>query len=437
MSCCFFAMNLRCALAGLFLIFSLMATAQVTINPRIDQQASREVRLIRVELAGAYTILSFEYRIVAGRRPAAPEIPPELREFYKYLEPEYTSTISFRRASRLIVNVGGGTRSFRFIKAQGIPTDPERLDVKPGDKGQFKVYFERLEPGMQLFNLFECRSEGGYTCWNYIGVHVTNPATRRRPPPRPRVGPPPSSPPVATRPRTNPTGPITISGQVFDVLTKQAIDAKIIYQANGRVADSTRTIHSLGIYRLTLPGGQYQYTASAPGYEALTDDLDLTQPVGLTQVDRDIFLKPSGRVIATPPPATPKPPVVNLDRPLSETPVVVGRKVELKYVLFETSQATLLPDSYATLDELAQWMKDNPAVEIRLEGHTDRLGDPQKNLQLSVDRVVAVKHYLTGKGIVASRIQTRGYGDKRPATNATSEEERRKNRRVEFVIVKS
>ncbi|MCY7351936.1 MAG: OmpA family protein [Cytophagaceae bacterium] len=432
-------MNLRIALAGLILLFSLTARAQVTINPRIDQSASQEVRLTRVELAGPYTILTFEYRIGAGRRQATPNLPPELRKYYQYLESEYTSTISFRRASRLVVNVGGGTRSFRFIKAQGIPTDPERLQVKPGDEGQFHVYFERLEPGMQVFDLFECRSDDNYTCWNYTGIHVNNPATRRRPPPRPRVGPPIASPapPVAGRPRNTVTGPITVSGQIFDAVTKQAIDAKIVYQANGRVADSTRTIHSLGIYRLTLPGGQYKYTASAPGYEASSEALDLTQPVGLTQVDRDIFLKPVGQAAVIPPPATPKPPVANPDQPLSETPPVVGRKVELKNVLFEASKAALLSDSYATLDELAQWMKDNSNVEIRLEGHTDRLGDPQRNLQLSVDRVVAVKRYLTNKGIAATRIQTRGYGDKRPLSNATSEEERRKNRRVEFVIVKS
>ncbi len=447
-------MKFRSALAGLVLFFSLTAAAQVTIRPRVERQTSREVNLLRVELAGPYTILTFEYRI--SRERGMQQIPPELRQFYKYLEPQATSTIGFQPSSRLTVNQGGTRRSFRFIKAQGIPTDPERQQVYPGDQGTFKVYFERLESGMEVFDLFECRSEGSYTCWNYVGVHVTNPAVRR-PAPRPRVNPAPvpvprPEPPVASRhaPTVPPVekqpenGPVVVSGQVFDAVTKQPINATLSYRAGGRGVDSTRTIQGLGIYRLTLPKGTYEYAVVASGYERLTETLDLTQPAGLTQVDRDIFLKPQRSSGPTPEPVATKPatppssvPTPSVRRSILTTPPVVGRKVELKNVLFETGKATLLTDSYATLDDLVQWMQENPQVEIRLEGHTDRLGDSQQNLALSLDRVIAVKRYLTGKGIAADRIQTKGYGDTRPLTHGTSEEERRKNRRVEFVIVKS
>lgn len=447
-------MNFRTALAGLAFFLTLSAAAQVTIRPRVERQSTREVNIVRAELAGPYTILTFEYRI--SRDKGLQQIPPELRQFYKYLEPQGTSTIGFQPSSRLTVNQGGLRRSFRFIKAQGIPTDPERQQVYPGDQGTFKVYFERLEPGMEVFDLFECRSEGSYTCWNYIGVHITNPAVRRAPP-RPRAEPAPPSvprpePPVASRPapapplpaERNDNSPVVVSGQVFDAATKLPLEAALSYRAGGRGVDSTRTIQGLGVYRLTLPKGVYDYVVTAPGYERQTDNLDLTQPAGLTQVDRDIYLKRATSAAPTPPPATPKPATPQptatpppANRTIAATPPVVGRKVELKNVLFEASKDVLLPGSYDTLDELAQWMKDNPGVEIRLEGHTDRLGDPQKNLQLSLDRVVAVKRYLTGKGIAPERIQTKGYGDTRPVTRSTSEAERQKNRRVEFVIVKS
>lgn len=453
-----FTMNFRAALAGLaLLVFTLPAFGQgiVTVRPQVDRQSTREVNIVRVELTGPYTVLTFQYRIRGPRQPQ-PAIPPSMRDLF---EPMYTSTIGFQPDSRLVVNLGPGrVRSFRFIRAQGIPTDPERQKVYPGDEGVFKVYFERLEPGMTVFDLFECRSEGSYTCWNYNGVHINNPLRRPTPPP---VTPPPSRsqppaqtpPPVASRPAPVPAEPkgdvpVVVSGQVYDAVTKQPVDASLSYRGNGGVTDSARTIRNLGIYRLTLPKDKYNYTVTAPGYERLTEPLDLTQPAGLTQVDRDIYLTPQApqarATTPTPAPATPKPvppPVATapppVRSPILTTPPVVGRKVELKNVLFETGKSTLLPDSYATLDDLAQWMQENPAVEIRLEGHTDRLGDPQKNLELSLDRVVAVKRYLTGKGIAPGRIQTKGYGDTRPVTRGTSEAERQKNRRVEFVIVKS
>lgn len=452
-----FTMNFRAALAGLAcLFFTLTAAAQVTVSPRVDRQTTREVNIVRVELTGSYTVLTFQYRIRGPRQPQQP-LPPSMRDLF---EPMYTSTIGFQPDSRLVVNVGGRFRSFRFIRAQGIPTDPDRQKVYPGDEGVFKVYFERLEPGMTVFDLFECRSEGSYTCWNYNGVHINNPL-RNQAPPRPRVTPQPAPPsrsqppaqvppPVASRPAPVPVEPkgdvpVVVSGQVYDAVTKQPVDASISYRGNGGVTDSVRTIRNLGIYRLTLPKDKYSYAVTAPGYERLTEPLDLTQPTGLTQVDRDIYLKPQTRATTpTPAPATSRPvppPVATtpppVRSPILTTPPVVGRKVELRNVLFETGKATLLPDSHTTLDDLAQWMQENPAVEIRLEGHTDRLGDSQKNLELSLDRVVAVKRYLTGKGIAPERIQTKGYGDTRPVTRGTSEAERQKNRRVEFVIVKS
>lgn len=452
-----FTSTFRAALTGLSLFFGLSVSAQVTVRPHVERQTSAEVNIAQVQLTPEYTILTFRYRIAGRRRPPKEQVPPGLRDFYDYLEPTYTSTIGFQPTSRLVVRSGGGTRSFQFVKVQGIPADPDRLDVQPGDEGTFRVYFERLEPGMALFDLFECRSEGSYTCWNYTNVRINNPrkGVRRVPPgPPAKAKPvPPTRPPLAKRPvpavpkptppaaTPAPEGEVLVRGQVFDSETRQPIEASLNYLNGGRVVGKASTIGGLGIYRLNLPKGRYDYDVTAPGYERLNEALDLTQPAGLTQVDRDIFLKPLRTSTPTPEPVAPKPPVVAtappVRKPMAELPPVVGRKIELKNVLFEASKDVLLPGSYETLDDLVQWMKENPTVEIRLEGHTDRLGDSQKNLQLSLDRVIAVKRHLTGKGIDPTRVQTKGYGDKRPLTNATSEEERRKNRRVEVVVVKS
>jgi outer membrane protein OmpA-like peptidoglycan-associated protein len=108
----------------------------------------------------------------------------------------------------------------------------------------------------------------------------------------------------------------------------------------------------------------------------------------------------------------------------------------LRNVFFVQSKATLLPESYPELDRLVQIMKDNRTIEIQLEGHTDGRGDPKANLELSEQRVEAVKHYLITKGISEKRIVGKGFGGAKPVVSNDTEENRQLNRRVEFKITR-
>lgn len=118
------------------------------------------------------------------------------------------------------------------------------------------------------------------------------------------------------------------------------------------------------------------------------------------------------------------------------TPAAAGTRLDLPDLLFVQAQATVVPTSFATLNKLAESLKENPQLEIRLEGHTDNVGPAGPNLKLSQDRVAVVKRYLVDKGVAAGRISTIGYGGEKPKFSNDREETRKLNRRVELVITK-
>jgi outer membrane protein OmpA-like peptidoglycan-associated protein len=117
-------------------------------------------------------------------------------------------------------------------------------------------------------------------------------------------------------------------------------------------------------------------------------------------------------------------------------PIEVGTTVRLKNVLFMQSKPELLPDSYPEHNEVVEFMKTNPYVEIELAGHTDNRGSFRQLMSLSQQRVNKVKGYLVSKGISANRIAGKGYGGSKPIASNETEESRILNRRVEFIIKK-
>lgn len=120
---------------------------------------------------------------------------------------------------------------------------------------------------------------------------------------------------------------------------------------------------------------------------------------------------------------------------LSLKPIKKGFRMELKNVFFEQSKSILLESSYKQLIEIGELLRNNPSIVIELHGHTDGIGDPGLNMQLSRDRVKTIREFLITEGINPSRIQTRAFGGNKPVASNETEETRRLNRRVEFVII--
>ena len=101
--------------------------------------------------------------------------------------------------------------------------------------------------------------------------------------------------------------------------------------------------------------------------------------------------------------------------------------VVLPTVLFRVGRAELLPQAGPALARLAAALRGRPALRLRIAGHTDRVGEPDKNQALSEQRAAAVKAYLVRAGIAAERLSAVGYGDARPLHPSPDA----RNRRVE------
>ena len=113
----------------------------------------------------------------------------------------------------------------------------------------------------------------------------------------------------------------------------------------------------------------------------------------------------------------------------------VNQAFRLDNVYFDQSSYVLRPESYPQLDKLVKTMVTTPQLVIEIAGHTDNVGDRRLNQSLSENRAKIITNYLVRNGIAEKRLQHNGYGDTHPAAPNDSEANKRKNRRVEFVVL--
>ena len=119
------------------------------------------------------------------------------------------------------------------------------------------------------------------------------------------------------------------------------------------------------------------------------------------------------------------------------TPIVKKNNVvRIDNIYFDFDKASIKSESYPILDNIASFLKDNPAARIELSAHTDAVGNDNYNLQLSKKRAQSCYDYLVSKGIETSRLVPVGYGEKKLLNTCKKkddcpEEQHAINRRVE------
>lgn len=128
--------------------------------------------------------------------------------------------------------------------------------------------------------------------------------------------------------------------------------------------------------------------------------------------------------------------IAGTDRTLYDRLISDGR-VATQGIYFDTGSAQLRPESTPTLAEIADALRQNPALRLTVEGHTDNVGDPGANRALSEQRARAVIAYLGSREkIAAGRLEAAGLGDSRSVADNGTAEGRQQNRRVELVVLR-
>jgi OmpA-OmpF porin, OOP family len=200
------------------------------------------------------------------------------------------------------------------------------------------------------------------------------------------------------------TGEIFISGKVKEVATGKRVKARISYKSiptggiTGSFFDST--------YRFSIFGSsQYRVIATAEGYIPKVVLVDPKLLKGQTAVVKDFILTPKGQTI------------------------------RLDHLLFTQGKSDIDPTSFDELNEIAAMLIENEAMVIQLEGHTDNQGNAKANMELSQDRVDAVKKYLVSKKVSKSQVKTKAFGGTQPVSKGKTPKDRDMNRRVEMRVL--
>jgi peptidoglycan-associated lipoprotein len=149
------------------------------------------------------------------------------------------------------------------------------------------------------------------------------------------------------------------------------------------------------------------------------------------------------KAVEAPPVPPPAPPVVQTE-PTPAAPVetptpapVAAAKVtasDFTDVFFDLDSYALRDDARTALGQAARLLRDNPGVNLVIEGHCDERGTVEYNQALGEKRANAARDYLANAGVQAARLQTVSYGKERPFAEGHDESAWAQNRRAHFVL---
>ena len=215
--------------------------------------------------------------------------------------------------------------------------------------------------------------------------------------------------------------PVTyVRGTVLDKATKQRLSGVEITLTDLETKETTVLSQGGGSFLVCLPAGKnYGLYAKKQGYLFYSGNYNFSLGANVTAPELvEVLLTPipaseGGGVSAAPP---------------------VGTVVVLNNLFFDSGLATLQPDSDTELESLVSLLRSNAKLRIRINGHTDNVGNTHSNQALSEARAKAVFDQLVKRGIEANRLEYKGYGETKPVASNDTESGRAKNRRTEMEV---
>jgi len=206
-----------------------------------------------------------------------------------------------------------------------------------------------------------------------------------------------------------------IKGNVLDSSSRERLDAKIevVRLRDGTVVYSKNSDDLNGSFLAGLKLGEtYTFHIMKKGYLLYSENFILTDPPPKNDLDYAKSI------------------LIHLRK------IALGKKDILRNIFFETNSFILKPESRIELDQVIRFMAINPEVKMEISGHTDNVGEDNKNVILSENRAKTVYNYLIVKGrINPGRFTYKGYGKTQPIETNKTEAGRAKNRRTEFKII--
>lgn len=115
---------------------------------------------------------------------------------------------------------------------------------------------------------------------------------------------------------------------------------------------------------------------------------------------------------------------------------VTPKQIITDPIFFETNKAVIKKESVPTLDHVVAAIKNDRKIGlVEIGVHTDARGNDDYNLELSQKRADAIRDYLVGKGVDATMLRAKGYGETKPIDKRATSEAWAKNRRTEFLVL--